>query len=137
MHLEQGTKDVRLGNLLAVAEAIGTTVGVQAESADHAERRRLRTQEALKLARMRDAHSRLAAGLALGRASSLRLLDDARRMVELWKRDRTCSARYIEGWSRVLAGKPARVAGAILDMDPRWLDAMLQNTPFPQLAADP
>lgn len=136
IHLEQASKDVRLGNLLAVAEAVGSAVGVQAESPDLAERRLLRLEEALKLARRREAHLRFAADLALGRREALQALEEARGMVGLWKRDRTCSEFYIAGWSKVLAGDHAQVAGAISDMDQRWLDAMLQNTPLARIVAD-
>lgn len=136
IHLEQGTKDVRLGNLLAVAEVVGTTLGVQAESPDLADRRRLRLEEALKLSQRREAHFRLAADLALGRREALRALEEARGMVQLWKRDRTCSEFYIAGWSKVLAGDCGQVAGAMRDMDQRWLDAMLQNTPLGRVVAD-
>lgn len=135
IHLEQGSKDVRLSNALAVAEAVGTTVTVQGESPELAERRRLRAEDALRLARRREAHLHFAVGLALGRPAALRGLEEARQMVQLWKRERSCSAFYIEGWSKVLRGSAAQVARRIQEIEPNWLDAMLQNTPFSRIVA--
>lgn len=137
IHLEQGSKDVRLSNALSIAEAVGTTVAVQGEAPELAERRRLRTEEALRLARRREAHLHLAVGLALGRPEALRALEDARRMVRLWRRERTCSAFYVDGWSKVVRGNAAQVARRIQRIEPRWLDAMLQNTPFSRIVAEP
>lgn len=135
IHLEQGSKDVRLSNAQAVARAVGTTVTVGGEPMKLAERRQLRSEEALRLARRREAHLHLAVGLALGRRESLRALAEARRMVHLWQRDRTCSDFYIKEWSRVLGGNAAQVARRIQEITPDWLDAMLQNTPFSRALA--
>ena len=130
IHLEQGKKSVSLSSVLAIAEAVGAKVGVHDDGAELGERRRLRLDEALKLARRREAHLSLALDLALGRPSAIRALSDARRMVDLWKRDRTCSSFYIDGWSKVLKDSSEQVARRIRDIDANWLDAMLQNTPF-------
>lgn len=130
IHFEHGRKDIRLSNAVAMAEAVGASIGVQADSPERLERARLRSAEALKLARRREAHVRLAVDLALGRPSALRALEDARRIVGMWKRDGTCSTFYIDGWSRILKGDCLRVARRIRDIDADWTDAMLQNSPF-------
>lgn len=135
IHLEQGKKDVRLSNALAIAQAVGATVTIQDEAAELIERRRLRAEEGFKLARRREAHLGLALDLALARPRALRALRDAREAVDLWKRERTCSAFYVEGWSKVLRGDAAQVARRIRNIDSQWLDAMLQNTPFSRALA--
>src|SRR6266849_6026362 len=109
IHLEQGHKDVRLSNVLSIAEAIGASFGLQSESPERLERLRLRAEAALKAARRRQAHSHLALDMALKRPHALRALDDARSMVSLWRKNRTCSAHYIDEWSRILKGTPAQV----------------------------
>ena len=135
IHFEQGGKDVRISNVIAMAKAVGATVLLQGESSEGLQRLQLRREEDLKLARRREQHLRLALDLALGRPRSAAILERARAMVALWRRNRTCSEFYIDGWSRVLKGDPPRVARSIRDIEPEWLDAMLQNTPFgPDLA---
>lgn len=57
-------------------------------------------------------------------------LDEARRMVALWKKARSCGRQYIEAWSRIVHQEPFEAARRILEADPGWLDAMFQNTPF-------
>jgi len=137
IHIEHGRKDIRLLNMLSIADAIGASFGLQDAVPEQAERLRLRTEEALKLARRRQDHLKLAVDLALGSASALRALRDARDMVALWKRDATCSERYIKAWSGVLAGTPSQVARKIRGIDERWLDALLQNTPFSRALSAP
>lgn len=137
IHFEQGRKDVRLSNVLAIAAAIGASFGVRADSPERLERRHLRTQEALKLARRRRAHTELALDLALRRPAALRALEGARTMVALWKKDRTCSEHYVDAWSRVLKGSPEQVARRIRDIDEEWVDALQQNTPFSPVVAAP
>ena len=137
IHFEQGRKDVRLSNVLAIAAAIGASFGVRADSPERLERRHLRSEEALKLARRRQAHAELALDLALRRPAAIRALAAACAMVALWKKHRTCSEHYIDAWSRVLKGSPAQVAKRIRDIDNEWVDALLQNTPFSQAVARP
>jgi transcriptional regulator with XRE-family HTH domain len=135
IHLEQGRKDIRLSNVVSVAEALGASFGLDAGLPEQAERLRARSEEAGKLAARRQAHLKLALDLALGRVAAIRALDDARHMVALWKRDRTCSEHYIKAWSRILSGPPAKVAARLRDVDEHWLDALLQNTPFSRAIA--
>jgi transcriptional regulator with XRE-family HTH domain len=130
IHLEHGRKDIRLSSILSIAEAIGASFGLAGVAPELSERVRLRAEETLGLARRRQAHLEIAVDLALGRASAARALRDARRMVALWRRDRTCSERYVKEWSRILEGGPAQVGAKIRDIDEQWLDALLQNTPF-------
>ena len=130
IHLEHGRKGIRLSNILSIADAIGVSIGLDGGSPELAERARLRIEEALKRARRRTDHLKVALDLSFGKPAALRALHDARDMVALWRRDRTCSARYIKEWSRILAGTPSQVARKIRDIDEQWLDALLQNTPF-------
>jgi transcriptional regulator with XRE-family HTH domain len=136
LHLEHGRKDIRISNVMSVAAAIGASLGLAGEEPEAAERLRLRAMESMKLARRREAHMRLALDLALGRPGARAALADARRMVQVWKKGKTCSRRYIDAWSRILEGRPADVAARIRDIDAAWLDALLQNTPFPRTALE-
>ncbi len=135
IHFEQGRKDVRLSNVLAIASAIGASFGLRPASPEQAERVLLRSEEATKLMRRRHAHARIALDLALRKPAALRALAEARAMVALWRKHRTCSEQYIAAWSQILRGRPQQVAARLRDMDPAWIDALLQNTPFPNLAA--
>lgn len=137
IHLEHGHKDIRLSNLLSIADAIGASFGLEGESPEQSERLRLRAEEVLKLARRRQGHFKLAINLALMRPSAVQALRDARNMVALWKKNKTCSEHYIREWTRILAGTPVQVAGRIRDIDEQWLDALLQNTPFSRALALP
>lgn len=130
IHLEHGRKDVRLSNVLSAADAVGAALGFDAGSAEQLERLRLRNEESRKIASRRWQHLKLALDLALGKPEAIRALLDARRMVALWKRERTCSSHYIKEWSRILAGPPGQVARKIGEIPESWLDALLQNTPF-------
>jgi transcriptional regulator with XRE-family HTH domain len=135
IHLEQGAKDVRLSSAFAIAQAVGASIAIGGEPAELAGRRQARAEESLRLAARRERHLRLALDLALGRPGALRALEAARAMVRLWKTAGTCSPFYIERWSKVLRGEPTRVARRIGRIDPEWLDAMLQNTPFTEVPA--
>ena len=135
IHLEHGEKDVRLSSALAIAQALGASIAIDSEPAEISGRRQARAEEALRLAARRERHLRLAVALALGRPEALRALEEARAMVRLWKTGGTCSPFYIERWSSVLRGDPAQVARRIERIDSEWLDAMLQNTPFPETRA--
>ena len=137
IHLEGGKKDSRLSNVLSVAHSVGASLELRGGPQEHLERLRLRADEASRLARRRQAHLKLALDLALDRPDALRALDDARAMVSLWKRDRTCSEHYIVEWSRILKGNPVQVARRIRDIDEPWLDALLQNTPFSRALSVP
>lgn len=131
IHFEHGRKDIRLSSLLAIADAVGVSVGLDAgDPAPDAERVRLRGEQRQEAAARRERHYAIAIDLALGRPSALNALRDARAMVALWKRNRTCSDYYIKEWSRILAGTPAQVAGRIRGIDEDWRDALFQNTPF-------
>ena len=57
-------------------------------------------------------------------------LEDARSMVELWARDKTCSPFYIDSWRRLLSGSAREVGAALTYMDKKWGPALLQNSPF-------
>ena len=93
------------------------------------ERRRLRLEQRLKLERQRNRHLRLAVELAGNPKSAKRLIAAARSMVELWKRNKTCSPFYIERWSRLLALPPRELALRMTSLG-EWEDALFQNTPW-------
>ncbi len=51
-------------------------------------------------------------------------------MVELWRENKTCSERYIDGWSEIVNSPPTEAALKIANIEKSWIDAMFQNTPF-------
>ena len=123
IHFEHGRKDIRLSNLLSIADAVGASLGLEAGVSPNDERIRLRAEQARLLAHRRERHLALAVDLALGRPGAVKALGEARTMVALWRRERTCSDYYIEEWARILSGKPAQVAARIRAIDEPWREA--------------
>ena len=80
--------------------------------------------------KLHNAHLRLALDLILEKPAALAALADARNMVALWARERTCSAFYIDTWRALLEGAPGDAARALAQMDPQWESALMQNSPF-------
>lgn len=136
IHFEQGRKDIRLSNALAIADAVGTSLGIESANSPQVDRFRARAEHQAKLGRRRERHLALAVDLAMGRSAALKALRDARSMVKLWQRDHTCSEYYIREWSRILSGSPSRVAGRMREIPEGWRDAMFQNTPFSMALAN-
>jgi transcriptional regulator with XRE-family HTH domain len=137
-----GNLDVGLLKVSAAAREAGLMFGIYRESPQILERRLERERAANRTAGSRESHLRIAAELAIGDEKALRRLEDARRMVNLWRRNGACSPRYIEAWSEILDSKPSEVARRLLSIEPGWLNAMFQNTPFgienpPAVACEP
>lgn len=132
VHLEGGA-DARLSKIAAVAKMLGADIEAVAEPRDLAERRQARLQQTVRMQSLQKAHLRIALNLLLDEPSAIEALRDARKMIDLWERDRVCSLFYIETWKRVLSGLPREVGKALSCIDEKWEPALLQNTPFGSL----
>lgn len=93
------------------------------------ERRRVRMENQIKLDRQRIRHLRLAAELAGNPKIARRRIAQARSVVALWARSKTCSLYYIRRWSALLALPPRELAARMASLG-EWEDALFQNTPW-------
>ena len=93
------------------------------------ERRRVRLEHQMQLDQQRIRHLRLAAELAGDPKRARRTIAGAKRVVELWARNKTCSPFYIRRWSALLALAPRELAGKLAALG-EWEDALFQNTPW-------
>jgi transcriptional regulator with XRE-family HTH domain len=92
-------------------------------------RRLARFEQQLKIEERRSRHLRLALRLAGNRPAARSLIGKAKSVVELWRRNRTCSAFYIRRWSALLALPPAKLPEAMATLG-EWENALFQNTPW-------
>jgi transcriptional regulator with XRE-family HTH domain len=86
-------------------------------------------EEERKLERRRNQHLRLAVELADAGPAAAAMVARARTRVDLWRRNRSCSAHYIERWSELLALPPRKLARAMAALGD-WEDALFQNSPW-------
>ena len=93
------------------------------------ERRRVRLEHRQQLDQQRIRHLRLATELAGDPKRARRAIAGAKRVVELWARNKTCSPFYIRRWSSLLALPPRELAGKMASLG-EWEDALFQNTPW-------
>jgi len=131
-HIEKfdGKLDVGFLKVMAAAREVGLILGIYRESPQLMERRLERERAVSRAARVRENHLRLATLLAFEDSGALERLNKARRMVELWRENKTCSERYIDGWSEIVNSPPTEAALKIANIEKSWIDAMFQNTPF-------
>ncbi len=129
VHLENGA-DVRLSKIAAVAKALDAGIETNAEPKEIVERRQARLELSLRLLTLHNAHLRIALDLLLDEPATVAALDQARAMVELWARDKVCSAFYIDSWRNLLTGSAQEVGTALARMDKNWESALMQNSPF-------
>jgi hypothetical protein len=97
------------------------------------QRKQARLQNAFRMQALQSAHRRIALDLMQGDPSMAKAMIEARRMVEIWERDKTCSLFYIKRWKAVLRGSAREVGKALSRLDEKWELALLQNTPFGSL----
>lgn len=131
-HIEHfnGHLDIGVLKVAAAAREAGLQFGFYRESPDLLQRKLERERAGSKASNVREKHLRIAAGLAVGDNGAFKRLEDARRIVDLWRKNGACSPRYIEGWAEILNGEPVAVAKKMLSLDQDWVNAMFQNTPF-------
>lgn len=132
--LEQGKpRPVQTDVLDRIFQALGIDPRVNdAQSAEEkllVERRRARLVHQMKLDQQRIRHLRLAAGLMIDPIKTRRQIAQARFMVGLWAKNKTCSPLYIRRWAGLLALPPRDLAGRMSSLG-EWEDAMFQNTPW-------
>lgn len=132
VHLEAGA-DARLSRIAAVAKALGADIEVVEEPRDIAQRRQARLEQSTRMQALQNAHLRIALNLLLDEPATVKGLAEARKMVDLWERERVCSPFYIDRWRRLLKGPPRNVGKALSGIDEKWQPALLQNTPFGSL----
>ena len=131
-HIEKfdGKLDVGLLKVMAAAREVGLHLAIYQESPQLMERRLERERAISRTAQVRESHMRLATLLAFEDGEALERLEKARRMVDLWRANNTCSRRYIDGWSEIVCSSPKDAARKIANIEKSWRDAMFQNTPF-------
>jgi len=130
--LESGAaRDVRVGTIVALGEALGLEVAALPAGARPAlETLLAREREKSRRLDLRRRHAALAARL-LGarRARTAALVASARAVVDRWEREGLCSRHYVSRWRAMLALPVGRLAQALVDPG-EWGDALFQNTPW-------
>jgi transcriptional regulator with XRE-family HTH domain len=127
--LEQGKpRPVQTDVLDRVLAALDVAPKLTADTAA-AERRQARIEQGVRLERQRNRHLRLALDLTGDRKRARQRIARAKAVVELWRRNGTCSPFYIRRWSALLALPPGELARAMADLG-EWEDALFQNTPW-------
>ncbi len=130
--LEAGSaRDVRLGTVSLVGEALGLEVAAVPLGAESVlERLLARERERSRRLDRRLAHATLAARLLAAPPKAAKaLVATARAAVDRWERERLCSHHYISRWRAILAGPADRVARSLLEPG-EWTDALFQTTPW-------
>lgn len=112
----------RLMTALEIDPQIGESSGAIA-------RKIARLEQDLRRREQRVRHLRLAISLGEEDSGAAEKVAKARRRVELWRRNRSCSAFYIERWSRILALPRRKMAKEMCSLG-EWEDAMFQNSPW-------
>jgi transcriptional regulator with XRE-family HTH domain len=123
-------RDVRVGTISRVCEALGLEVAAVPRAGEDAlERLLAREQERARRLERRLAHAALAARLLAAGPEARPLVRAARAAVDRWDRERLCSRHYVDRWRAMLAGPVERVARSLLEPGD-WRDALFQNTPW-------
>lgn len=127
--LEQGKpRPVQTDVLDRILQALDVKPRLAADSMIE-DRQRARLEHQAKLEQQRNRHLRLAVELANNPRHARDLIAKARSVVELWRRNRTCSPLYIKRWSALLALPPGQLARQMASLGD-WEDALFQNTPW-------
>lgn len=82
-----------------------------------------------RLQERRERHLRLMLMLLSEPAEAPARIERARAMINLWRRNRTCSEYFIERWQALLNLPVPQLVQAMLDLG-EWEDALFQNTPW-------
>jgi len=123
-----GPNPVQADVLDRIFAALGIAPRLPADSAMDA-RRLARLEQWARIEEQRSRHLRLALRLAGDRAAARKLIARAREVVELWRRNKTCSPLYIKRWSALLALPPGEMAKSMASLG-KWENALFQNTPW-------
>lgn len=129
-HFDVSSPDVGVLKIIAAAQQVGVALSVLKEPAVLLERRLERERASAKASAVREKHYRLAAALALADDAAVSSLVRAREMVQVWRKNQSCSEEYIDRWSRIVSHGPKKAAKGMLSIPHDWVNAMFQNTPF-------
>ena len=129
-HVERArAPHVRMDVLDRICRALELEPRLAAAGAPDAGRLAARVAHAARVQAQRERHLRLAVQLAADPRAARGRIERARRMVGLWRRNRTCSPQYIRRWTELLALPPAALAlrmSSLADQE----DALFQNSPW-------
>jgi hypothetical protein len=92
-------------------------------------RRQARLAQERRAEQNRTRHLRLAIDLAGDERAAAGQVAKARERVDLWRRNNSCSPRYIDRWAEVLDLPPRKLAKAMASFG-EWEDALFQNSPW-------
>lgn len=128
--VEQGRAvAVQMDVLMRILRALDLDPRLSATASPDPARLAARLQHAARVRDCRERHLRLAVRLAAAPRAARSLIDRARTVVELWRRNRTCSRHYVRRWAQLLALPPAELAERMSALGD-WEDALFQNTPW-------
>lgn len=88
-----------------------------------------RLEQQVKVSVQRERHLRLLLDLAGNPAAAAEKVARAREVVDLWRRNRTCSDFYVDRWQGLLDLPLAEMVRAMQSLG-EWEDALLQNSPW-------
>lgn len=78
-----------------------------------------------------DKHRRIALALLNApEGERNKMIEQAKRMVQLWETEQLCSQDYIKGWRSWLELPIEDLAQAMTSSDDPWAKPMRQNSPF-------
>ena len=121
MAVQSDTLD-RLFAALDIAPEVG-------QSGTDVRRRIARLEQDQSRRERRERHLRLALDIAHNASTARAKVAKARKRVDLWRRNRTCSPFYIDRWSKLLALPPKKLSREMAALG-EWEDAMFQNSPW-------
>lgn len=129
-HVEQGkAPHVQMDVLARIMRALDLAPRLSADASPDPGRLSARMAHRERLHAQRERHLRLAVELAADARAARGKIARARKVVELWRRNCTCSPHYVKRWTELLALPPSQLARRMASLA-EWEDAMFQNTPW-------
>lgn len=129
-HIERGkAPHAQMDVIERILGALGLSPQLKAGTAPDPARLAARAAHQARLHAQRERHLRLAVELAADPRAARGRIARARETVELWRRKRSCSPRYIRRWAELLSLPPAQLAQHMANLG-EWEDALFQNTPW-------
>lgn len=129
-HVEQGkAPHVQMDVLARILRALDLAPRLSADGSPDPARLAARMAHQERLHAQRERHLRLAVELAADSRAARGRIARARKVVALWRRNRTCSPHYVKRWMELLALPPSQLARRMASLA-EWEDAMFQNTPW-------
>lgn len=131
-HIERfdGRHDVGVVKFIAAARVVGLHLHALSDNPAMLAQEAEQARAAQGVANLRERHYRLAALLAISNPAAIAQLENARRMVVLWRKNKICGEEFIEAWGNIVREDPPLAAKKILEISQDWINAMFQNTPF-------